>query len=157
MLRAVIAVFAGYLVMALLVFASLSLTFLALGAEAAFKPGTFEPSTTWVSVSLVLSFIAAVVGGWVCATIAKQSRAPLAFAALVFGLGLMLVGYVLMVPVPRREPVRGGNISTMQAMQSGSQPVWVTILNPIIAAAGIIVGARLKGAPKSRTTTASAD
>ncbi len=51
MLRVVIAVIVGYAVMAFLVFATFSLLYLMLGADGAFRPGTFEPSTTWVVLS----------------------------------------------------------------------------------------------------------
>lgn len=74
-----------------------------LGADGAFKPGIFEPSTTWVVISFVLSFIAAVGGGWVCAAIARQSKAPKVFAAIVFVLGLLVALSGLMASDDMRE------------------------------------------------------
>lgn len=157
MVRTLIAVIVGYAVMALFVFAGFSLAMLALGSMA-FKPATYDPSTLWLLISFVLSFIAAVAGGWVCTTIAKTWKAPLALAALILGLGLLLVVYVMMAPgVPRSSS--GRNVSEPSPMESGRQPLWVTVLNPVVAAGGIILGARLKAgrrglAGSGRATTA---
>lgn len=146
MVRAALAVIVGYVAMALLVFATFSLAMLLLGTDRAFRPGTHDPSTLWLVTSFVLSFISAVVGGWICATIAKKSKAPLVFAALILGLGLLLAGYVMMMPDGERSSE--GSAITGTSMQSGRQPIWVTVLNPVIAASGILLGARLKGRGK---------
>ncbi|MDQ3667052.1 MAG: hypothetical protein M3410_10870 [Acidobacteriota bacterium] len=42
MLRAVLAVIVGYVVMVLLVFATFSLAYLLMGADGAFRPGTYK-------------------------------------------------------------------------------------------------------------------
>ncbi len=151
MLRAVLAVIVGYLVIALLVFATFSLAYLLMGADGAFRPGTYDVTTLWLVVSFVFSFIAAIVGGWVCATIARRSKAPKVFAVVVFVLGLRLALSVLMASEPRLQ-VREGNIGNIAAMQNAKQPAWVALMNALIASAGILLGARLKeGAPLVRT------
>lgn len=137
MLRVVIAVIVGYAVMAFLVFATFSLLYLMLGPDGAFRPGTFEPSTTWVVISFVLSFIAAVGGGWVCAAIARQSKAPKVFAAIVFVVGILLALSVLMAGEDTRPQVREGNVGNIAAMQNARQPLWVAFMNAFIAAGGI--------------------
>jgi hypothetical protein len=32
----------------------------------------------------------------------------------------------------------------MEAMQNAKQPAWIVLLNPLLGAAGVLVGARLK-------------
>jgi len=147
MLRAVLAVFVGYLVMALIVFTTFSLTYLLMGADGAFKPGTYEVTPLWLVVSFVFSFIAAVVGGWVCATIAGRATAPKGFAAVVFILGLIVALSVIMSSDTRSQ-IREGNVGNMAAMQNAKQPGWVALMNPLIAPAGILMGARLKKEPR---------
>ena len=144
MLRAVLAVIVGYLVMALLVFTTFSLAYLLMGADGAFSPGTYDVTPLWLVVSFVFSFIAAVVGGWVCATIARRSTAAKGFAAVVFILGLIVALSVIMAPDDARPQVREGNVGNIAAMQNAKQPGWVALLNALIAPAGILLGARLK-------------
>ena len=91
MLKNIGAVVAGYIVMFVLVFVTFSAAYLAMGAEGAFKTGSYEVTALWLAVSFVLSFIAALGGGFVCAAIAKNPKATLALAGLVLVLGLLLV------------------------------------------------------------------
>jgi xanthosine utilization system XapX-like protein len=144
MLKAVLAVIVGYLAMALLVFSTFSLAYLLMGADGAFRPGTYDVTPLWLVVSFVLSFIAAVVGGWVCATIARNWKAPTGFAAVVFILGLLVAVSVLMASDDARPQVREGNVGNIAAMQNAKQPAWVALMNALIGPAGILLGARLK-------------
>ncbi len=88
MFKAVLAVIVGYVAMALLVFATFSLAYLLMGADEHSEPGTYDVTPLWLVVSFAFSFIAAVVGGWVCATIARKSETPKVFAAVVLMIGL---------------------------------------------------------------------
>jgi hypothetical protein len=72
MLRAAGSVVVGYLVMFVVVFATFTVAYLAMGTEGAFRPGTYDVTALWLIVSLLLSFVAATVGGLVCATIARS-------------------------------------------------------------------------------------
>ena len=62
----------GYIAMAFAVFAGLSLAFVALGADRAFRPGVFDVSAVWVVVSFIVGFGAALLGGWVARRVAKR-------------------------------------------------------------------------------------
>jgi hypothetical protein len=149
MLRAVLAVIVGYLVMALLVFKTFTLAYLHIGADASFRPGTYDVTPLWLVVSFVLSFIAAFVGGWVCATIARRSTAPKGFAAAVFILGLIVALSAIMASDDARPKMREGNVGNIAAMQNAKQPGWVALMNAFIAPAGILIGARLKKGAKA--------
>ncbi len=145
MLRTLLAVTAGYLVMAVLIFVLFSIVYLVLGT-----PDSFNPSKLWNLTSFVLGFFAAVAGGWVCATLAKDWKASIALALLVLGLGILIVGYATLLPGNALSPEREGSASTRSAMLSGDQPLWVTVLNPIIGAGGIILGGQLKRRAKPK-------
>ena len=144
MVRKIVGVVVGYVVMALLIFATFSAAYLVMGADAAFKPGTYEVSGLWLIVSFVLSLVAAAVGGYVCALISRSRKAPLALAGLVLILGILVAIPILTAGADRFKVPREGNVSNMEAMQKAQQPGWVALLNPLIGAAGIIIGARLR-------------
>jgi hypothetical protein len=141
MLRAVLAVIAGYLVMFVCVFATFSAAYLLMGPEGAFLPGSYQVSATWLLASFVLSLLAAIVGGIACAKIAPRGRAPMALAVLV-----LVLGFASAVPVMMSSgdppAVREGGVGNVEAMSNARQPVWVALLNPLIGAAGVMVGAR---------------
>jgi hypothetical protein len=139
--RAIASVVLGYVMMAATVFFTFTAAYLILGADGSFKPGTYEVSALWLIVSFVLSFVAAVLGGYVCAFIAKSLKPPKVLAAVVLALGLVLALPVLTggggEPQPRPETV-----DTVEAMQNAEQPLWVTLLTPLVGAVGVLVGAR---------------
>lgn len=144
MLRNIGGVIVGYISMALLVFLTFTAAYLLMGAGAAFKPATYEVSNAWLATSFVLALMAAVVGGYVCATIAKRrSRAPLALAVLVIVLGALAALPALRAANAARQP-RTGEVSNMEAMQRAVEPMWVALLNPFLGAAGVLVGASLR-------------
>ncbi|MBM4109337.1 MAG: hypothetical protein FJ255_11125 [Phycisphaerae bacterium] len=64
--RAILAVIVGYIVMAAVVFGLFTGAYPLLGADGAFKPNSWEVSTTWLAASFALGLIAAVMGGLVC-------------------------------------------------------------------------------------------
>jgi heme/copper-type cytochrome/quinol oxidase subunit 3 len=145
MLRMIGAVVAGYLAMAVLVFCLLTAAYLTMGTDAAFRPGSYDVSTTWLAASLPLSFVAAVAGGYVAAMLAKRRwrKAAVALAALVLVLGI--VSAVMEANKPDAPAARTGDVPNMQAMMSARQPFWVCLVMPLIGVAGTLVGARLRG------------
>lgn len=147
--RSILGVILGYVVMFLVVFLTFSGAYLAMGADAAFQPGKFEPSTLWLVVSFILGFIAAVAGGCTCVWIAKNTKAALGLAALVVVLGLAMAGMMMMEPPDARPAARTGDVPNMEAMQNARTPLWVAFVNPFLGAAGVLIGARLRGEPSS--------
>jgi hypothetical protein len=141
MLKTVFAVIAGYLVMALFVMVSSVVAFTALGADRAYRAGTFEPTGVWIITVLALGFIAAMVGGYVCAIITASPAAPKALAIAVFGLGLLFALPVFRPPVDP-QLIRTSDMPLMQTISAGRQPAWVALLLPVVGAAGVLAGAR---------------
>lgn len=145
MLRNIGGVIVGYITLALLIFLTYSAAYLLMGANAAFKPATYEPSVIWLVSSFVLGFLASVVAGYVCASIAGGKRTPIALAALVIVLGVLTA-----IPVftaaneAKRLKPRMGDVSNIEAMQNAVLPTWVALLNPFIGAVGVLAGASIK-------------
>jgi len=88
-LKAVLAVVAGYLTMAIAV-AILTLgLFVLLGPDRAFQAGTYEVSTIWVITCFAVSLVSAIIGGFVCSRIAGPGALKV-LAALLMVLGILL-------------------------------------------------------------------
>lgn len=92
-MRTIGAVILGYLAMALVVFGGLTVAYLAMGSDTAFRADSFEVSTVWSAVSLAVSlavgFGAAVLGLWLARRVGRTPTAPRALALAVLVLGAM--------------------------------------------------------------------
>ena len=149
MVRKILGVIVGYLAMVAFIMITFTLTYLVLGPDGAFKPGEFGPSNLWIAISFVLGFVGAVLAGLVCALIARSSKSVMSLAGIV-----LILGLVLAIPILMDEPVieeRSGDLPSFEAMQKGQQPGWVALLNPLVAAAGILLGGRLRRGSSSGT------
>ncbi len=142
MVRKILGVIIGYVAMSVFVVVTFILALLVLGPDGAFKPGEFGPSNLWIAISFVLGFMGAVLAGLVCALIAKSSKPVMVLAGIA-----LIMGLVLAIPALTTEPVieeRTEDLPSLEAMQKGQQPGWVALLNPLIGAAGILLGGRLR-------------
>ena len=144
MLRAILAVIVSYLLMFVLLFVAFSCLYLVLGADGAFKPGTYEASNQWIAIAFIINVIVAIIAGWICAAMARGGKAPLALAAVVFVLGLLLAIPSLVARSDNSNTVRSGDVPMMEAMQKAKEPPWVPLLFPFVGAAGVLIGAKLK-------------
>ena len=138
----------GYLVMAAFVILSLFFAYGIMGADVVFRPGVFEISGLWILTSIVLGLIAAVLGGYVCASVARNVGAPKMLAVVVIVLGVAMALPAVRGDAPTLP--REGTVASSEAMQSARQPGWLALLNPLIGAVGVLWGARLKGAREPR-------
>lgn len=139
--RSILAVVAGYVAIFVLIFATFTALYLAIGADRAFRPGTFETSTLWLGLSTILGVVASVVGGLVSVTIAKGQKPVYALAILVVLLGFVSAAFAgkRENPGPRTE-----GVSNAEAMQKAQQPAWFAWANPVIGAAGVLAGGMLR-------------
>lgn len=140
MLRLAAAVIAGYLAMALLMFALFSLLYVGLGVEGTFQAGSYDVTVAWNALSVVLGFAAAVAGGFAAAKIAPGTKAPMVLAVVVLVLSFVNVFASLNRPDPGARPA---SVPTMEAMQHARQPTWLLVLTPLLGAAGVVLGSRL--------------
>ncbi len=145
--RVIVGVIVAYALMAVLIFALFTGAYLVLGPDRSFKPESYEPSVLWLAVSFALGLGAAIAAGFVAATIAPGTRVGPALAIVVIVLGL-LMAIPNLTATPSTE-ARTSTVGNMEAMMKTRQPAWVAVLNPFVGAAGVMIGARLRGRPKA--------
>jgi hypothetical protein len=144
MLRAILAVIISYVVMLVLAFIAFAGAFLLLGPEVVFKPGVYEASMTWIGIAFVINIVDALLGGFVCALIARGGKAPLALAIVVIALGLVVAFGDMNKGKMNAGLSRAGNTPQMEAIQKAYWPVWVPFAFPLAGAMGVLIGAKLK-------------
>src|SRR5262249_51056756 len=115
-------------------------SYFVLGADRAFQPASYEVSTLWMAVMLVVSIVSAIAGGYVCAAIAKRKGAVTALIVVVLVLGLL--NMIPAMTAASTPEVRTADVSNMEAMMKGREPTWFVLLLPIIGAVGVWVGGR---------------
>ncbi|MFQ5700758.1 MAG: hypothetical protein ACE5HU_02825 [Acidobacteriota bacterium] len=142
-LRLTAGVVGGYLVLAIVVFASLSAAYAVMGADRAFQPSTYDVSTLWMVTMFALNILAAVAGGWAGAAIGGNRGATLALAIVVMLVGILVAAPVLLAEQEEIPKSRVGDVGMFEAMRDARQPAWVALLNPWIGAAGVLLGGRL--------------
>ena len=152
--RIIGSVVAGYLTMVVAVFAFLSAAYLILGASGSFQPGSWDPSTLWNVLGIALSIAAAVAGGFVCAAIAKNPRGPQALIGVIIVLGLIFaIPAITGSAAEVASAARPETVTLFEAVQNARQPVWIALLNPLLGAVGVLIGAK---AQSSRQPPAAA-
>lgn len=142
MLRNVLSAIAGYIVMAVIVMAGFSVALLA--PDFAYQKSSLDVTAGWIAYTLVLSFLAAVVGGFVCAAIARKPQPVIALAIAVLLLGLLEAGRNQMKTKPAMTPEELAAMSMMDKAQISVQPTMYSFALPFVGAAGILVGGRLR-------------
>ncbi len=141
--RAIVSVVVGYVTMFATIFLAFSGLYLLLGQDRSFQPGSYEPSALWTAVSFALGAGAAVLGGVVCAGIARTATPPKVLAGVVLVIGLLSAAPVLMAASTPAE-ARTGEVGNLDAMMRAKQPAWVALANPFVGLAGVLLGARLR-------------
>lgn len=130
----------GYVAMAAFIIVAFAVVAPLLGMERLFQPGTWDASAFWLTISISLSIVGAIVGGLVALRIGRSTRATYLLATLVFvmGTGMALSGV--------NETTRGGprapNATIAEAGSHTRQPTWLMFLNPVLGAAGVLLGGR---------------
>lgn len=130
----------GYVVIFLAVFGLMTASWVVLGPAGAFQPGSWEVTGLWNGLMLAAGLIAAVVGGYLCATVSRDMRGPKGLIGVVIVLGILFALPVLSGTPPATGP-RPDSLPMFEAMANGIQPVWVALLNPLLGAVGVWWGA----------------
>jgi len=144
MARTIIGIIVGYVAMFVLVSITFMGMFLLMGTDWSFKPGSFEASNGWIAMALVAYFIIGVVGGLICALIARSEKAILGLIIVVFVLGLLLAIPSVISHRTNAGRVRTGNVTQTEAMQYATEPLWVPFTFPVVGAIGVLIGGKLK-------------
>lgn len=145
MLKSILGVIVGYIVMAIFSFAAFTCAYLGLGVERVFEAGSYDVSTIWMVVMIVLALLGGILGGLICAAISKSKGACMTFAVIVLALGLIVAIMTKMKDHP--DTARSGDVPNFQAMQMAQTPTWLCMLTPVLGAAGVLLGARMKKLP----------
>ncbi len=145
--RSILAVIAGYLTMAVLVMVTLSVAFIAVGADRAYKPDSFEVSNIWLVIWGISGLISAKIGGFVCRRIAGRIGPVFGLVGLVVVLGVAQVWFT-MRSEPREIEARTGDVALSDAMTKAIPPAWVPYGNIVLGVAGVLLGGCVLGARK---------
>jgi hypothetical protein len=86
---------------------------------------------------------AAILGGVVCAWIARTATPPKLLAGVVLIIGLLSAIPVLMAAATPAE-ARTGEVGNLDAMMKAKQPAWVAVANPFVGLTGVLLGGRLR-------------
>lgn len=142
-MRTVLAVIAGYAVIFIFIVTALTLAYMAGGANFAFQGESLNVTAGWLVMATVMNFVAACLGGWIAAVIAKEKSpsAVRALAALLLILGLGIAAYNLTSDRP--APAKSiSELTSSEAAQFATQPHWYNFLIPFLGFAGVLVGGR---------------
>ena len=154
MTRKILGVIIGYIAIAAFMFLTFTTLYLILGTEGAFEPSSFHVSVSWISFSIILTFLAALVGGYVCLIISKDKKTVMILAAIVFVLGIIFAIPKLGGYNEIKNQVRESTLSNMEAMNMAAQPDFILLLTPIVGAAGVVMGFRFKKKNESEVNLA---
>jgi hypothetical protein len=128
---------------AIATFAAFTGAYLAMGADGAFKPGSYDVSMTWIALSFGVGIAAAALGGFVCAKIARTTTPVKEFVGLIVVFGaISAVMAFMQAPVAE---ARGPEVGNMEAMTKAVTPGWVAAVNVVVGVVGIVIGAKLGG------------
>ena len=150
MLRAILSVIIGYVVVGIWVFATTTGAWFALGSDFAFDKGTYDATTGWSVVSLVLGAIGAVIAGLVTASIARTATPAKVLAGIVLVLGLVeavayQVGDATAEEAAQAVPVE--ELTVWQAATTTQPQAWYSYTLPFVGCAGVLVGGRMRRRP----------
>lgn len=137
MLRAITSVIVGYLVLAILTMVFFTITFLALGADRTFYPGSYRSTPLWDGLALTISAFVALAGGAVCRLIARSRRPVYALAVLYLILGFGVAFMEQNAPDPGPRPA---NVTSMDAARNTKQPRWYAFTIPFVGAIFVTIG-----------------
>lgn len=141
MFKSILAIIAGYIAMMIVVSAIFTGVYFVLGVERIFQSDSYEVSALWQVLSAAVGLGGGILGGYVCVAISQSKRTCELFA------GIVLIILVLFCLPKMRDPnphVRAGDVSFVDAMRLTQMPIWMHLLNPVLAAAGVLWGARMK-------------
>ena len=118
--------------------------FALLPVDFAFAPAGYEGTTALIAIALVINLATAIIGGLICAAIARGGKATLVLAIVVFVLGILLAIPSVTKRNANMNLTRTSNTPKLEAVQKGYWPGWVPFTFPIVGAIGVVVGGKFK-------------
>jgi hypothetical protein len=146
MLKQILGAIVGYIATFICMFIAFTCFYLAMGADNAFTPGSFQVSTLWILLSLIVIFVCGAIGGFVASLIGGSGAAKI-MAGIILVLNLMVIVYVAMTGFPNEA--RTADVPNMVAMSKAQTPLWALVVQLIASVSGALVGGGLR---KSKLT-----
>ena len=144
MVRSIIAVIVSYISMFVLNFLGFVGLYAIVGPRHAFRPRLYLASNRWILMGVAVMFVSGIIAGLICAAIARGRKATLALAGLILVVGLLLAIPAVMKSRTNAGMVRVGDVTSMEAMEKASWPVWAPLVFPFVSAVGALAGGKLK-------------
>lgn len=133
---------AGYILMFVVLFATLTAVYFALGTERTFLPGSYAVTPLWMAVFCFFQFDSGLVAGIVVSKLSRDRKVPLILAAMTLVFGILMA--LPAIQSGAHDTLsRDGSLTNMQAMMQAQTPVWIQLIAPALAALGVIAGATL--------------
>lgn len=132
----------GYILMFVVLFATLTAVYFALGTERTFLAGSYAVTPLWMAVFCFFQFDSGLVAGIVVSKWSSDRKVPLILASMTLVFGILMALPAVQGAVHNVGP-RDGSLSNMQAMMQAQTPVWIQLIAPALAALGVIAGATL--------------
>lgn len=133
---------AGYILMFVVLFATLTAVYFALGTERTFLPGSYAVTPLWIAVFCFFQFDSGLVAGIVVSKLSRDRKVPLILAGMTLVFGVLMALPAMQSGV-QETLTRDGSLTNMQAMMQAQTPVWTQLTAPALAAIGVIAGATL--------------
>ena len=144
MVRSIIAVIVSYIAMFALNLLGFIGLYAIVGPRHAFKPRLYVASNRWFVMAVAVMIVSGIIAGLLCAAIARGRKATLALAGLIIVVGLLLAIPAIAKSRANAELVRVGDVSTREAMEKASWPVWAPFTFPFVSAVGAVIGGKLR-------------
>ncbi|WP_309673532.1 hypothetical protein [Gemmatimonas sp.] len=133
---------AGYILMFVVLFATLTAVYFALGTERTFVPGSYAVTPLWIAVFCFFQFDSGLVAGIVVSKLTRDRKVPLILAGMTLVFGILMALPAIASGV-NATMTRDGSLTNMQAMMQAQTPVWIQLIAPALAALGVTAGATL--------------
>ena len=133
---------AGYILMFVVLFATLTAVYFGLGTERTFVPGSYAVTPLWIAVFCFFQFDSGLVAGIVVSKLTRDRKVPLILAGMTLVFGILMALPAIASGV-NATMTRDGSLTNMQAMMQAQTPVWIQLIAPALAALGVTAGATL--------------
>jgi len=141
MLKQILGAIAGFIAMFICMFVAFTGSYLGMGADNAFTPGSYQVSMLWIILSLVVLFVCGLIAGYVASLVGGPGAVKI-LAGIILVLNLIGIASVAMSGYPNE--VRTGDVSNMVAMGKAQTPLWAVAIQVLLSIAGAFVGGGLR-------------
>ncbi len=140
MLKNLLSILLGYFSMSMFILLTFSTLFIILGTEVSLQPNSYQISFIWLHISIVLTMLASILGGYICIKFANNRKNVYSLAVSILILGLIISFAKISNPDLIASLSRSGEISSIEAMLKAKQPISMMFIHPFISAIGILIG-----------------